>query len=419
MEENNIEVKIIKIALLGDSCIGKTWICKSFMGMIFGYDDLATIGTDKFDKKIKLENGKEIKLSIWDTAGVERFREAMFKAIMSVHGIVLVFDVTSKKSFDNINIWINEIRDYFTENCPSIVLLGNKTDLEKDKWKVTQEEIDSLIKTKKLVYYEVSAKDNKGLNESFNYLANAAYNKVLEKQNYVKYKNFLKEAKGVEDCLYLANAAYNKVLEKQNYVKYKNFLKEAKGVEDCLFSENNKLKKVKKLKDESNHYKSEYDKLKKDYDTLKKDYENLKDDYDKLRNELNQAKNTITNFENKVKENLNEINNLNNNIRQKDDEIFKLNLKIRNIESFNKNSFKNDDILYVHFISSDQNINCPIKCLKTDTFAEVEDKLYQKYQEYRETNNKFVLKGQSVMRFKKIIENNINDGDEIELIKIE
>ena len=76
MEENNIEVKIIKIALLGDSCVGKTWICKSFMGMIFGEDDLATIGTDKFEKKIKLENGKEIKLIIWDTAGVERFREA-------------------------------------------------------------------------------------------------------------------------------------------------------------------------------------------------------------------------------------------------------------------------------------------------------------------------------------------------------
>ena len=114
---------------------------------------------------------------------------------MSVHGIALVFDVTYKITFENINIWINEIRDHFTENYPTIVLLGNKTDLEKDKWMVTQEEIDSLIKTKKLVYYEVSAKDNKGLNESFNYLANSAYNKVLEKQNYVKNKNFFKGRK--------------------------------------------------------------------------------------------------------------------------------------------------------------------------------------------------------------------------------
>ena len=57
--------------------------------------------------------------------------------------------------------------------------------------------------------------------------------------------------------------------------------------------------------------------------------------------------------------------------------------------------------------------------MKNDTFAEVEEKLYQKYQEYRETNNKFLSKGISVMRFKKIIENNINDGDKIELIKSE
>ena len=275
MEENNIEVGVIKVALLGDSCVGKTWICKSFMGVIFREDDLATIFTDKFDKKIKLENGKEIRLIIWDTAGVERFRETMFKAIKSVHGIALVFDVTSKETFENINIWINEIRDHFTENYPTIVLLGNKTDLEKDKWMVTQEEIDSLIKTKKLVYYPVSAKAKKGISESFSYLANAAYNKVLIKHNYVKYKNFLKEIKGVEDC---------------------------------LFSENNKLKKVKKLKDESNHYKSEYDKLKKDYDILKKNYDKLKNDNDKLNDELNKAKNIISNIENKVKENLKEIN---------------------------------------------------------------------------------------------------------------
>ena len=129
--------------------------------------------------------------------------------------------------------------------------------------------------------------------------------------------------------------------------------------------------------------------------------------------------NIISDFENKVKDNLNEINNLKNNIIQKDTKILNLKLNIKNIESFNKISFNNDDILYVHFITSDQNINCPIKCLKTDTFAEVEERLYQKYQEFREANNKFLSKGKSIMRFKKIIENNINNGDKIELIKFE
>ncbi|MBR4589628.1 MAG: hypothetical protein IKO36_03100 [Bacteroidaceae bacterium] len=84
-----------------------------------------------------------------------------------------------------------------------------------------------------------------------------------------------------------------------------------------------------------------------------------------------------------------------------------------------KKSVDFDDILYVHFISIDQTINCGIKCLKTDTFAEVEEKLYQKYEKYRETNNNFITKGKVVLRFKKIFENNINDGDKVELINIQ
>jgi len=188
MEENYIQFNVIKICLLGDTCVGKTRICKSFMGMIFKEDEPGTIGTDKFEKKIKLENGKEIKLVLWDADGHERFRESIFRALKSVHGIALVFDITSKITFDDVNVWLNEIRDHFIENNPTIVLLGNKTDFEKDKWMVTQEEIDSLIKKNNLVYYEVSAKDNKGINEPFSYLTNTIYNKKLE-----KHKNLLKK----------------------------------------------------------------------------------------------------------------------------------------------------------------------------------------------------------------------------------
>ena len=78
-----------------------------------------------------------------------------------------------------------------------------------------------------------------------------------------------------------------------------------------------------------------------------------------------------------------------------------------------------DDILFIHFISLDQNINYPIKCLKTDTFAEIEEKLYEKYGEYRETNNNFTANGQIILRFKSISDNHIKDGDQVQLINIE
>ena len=57
--------------------------------------------------------------------------------------------------------------------------------------------------------------------------------------------------------------------------------------------------------------------------------------------------------------------------------------------------------------------------MKTDTFAAVEEKLYQKYEEYRETNNNFIARGGLILRFKKICENHIEDGDKIQLLKVE
>ena len=104
----------------------------------------------------------------------------------------------------------------------------------------------------------------------------------------------------------------------------------------------------------------------------------------------------------------------------KDDIINDLKNKLQNngnnkLINFNVNY---NDILYVHFISQDQKINHAIKCLKTNTFAEIEEKLYKQYPQYRETNNNFITKGKNVLRFKKICENNINDGDKIQLVNV-
>ena len=102
----------------------------------------------------------------------------------------------------------------------------------------------------------------------------------------------------------------------------------------------------------------------------------------------------------------------------KDDIIKDLKNKLENNDDNKKKLINYDDILYIHFISSDQKINSAIKCLKTESFAEVEERLYQQYEEYRETNNNFITKGKIVLRFKKICENNIKDGDKIQLVNV-
>ena len=134
----------------------------------------------------------------------------------------------------------------------------------------------------------------------------------------------------------------------------------------------------------------------------------------KIKNDLIKANKIIFNFNNNQQNN--NIYNINEIIKNQNIEINNLRLQLQN----NKKTPVNfEDIIYVHFISSDQKINFPIKCLKTNIFAEVEEKLYQKYEEYRETNNNFIARGRLILRFKKIFENNIQDGDKIQLLNVE
>ena len=81
--------------------------------------------------------------------------------------------------------------------------------------------------------------------------------------------------------------------------------------------------------------------------------------------------------------------------------------------------YKIDDIIVITFQASDSSVNYGIKCIKDETFAEVEEKLYKRYNDLRNTNNMFTANAKPVLRFKTINENNIKDGDIIQLFKLE
>ena len=162
----------------------------------------------------------------------------------------------------------------------------------------------------------------------------------------------------------------------------------------------------------------------KENEELKIKINKLQEDKDKLSSELNKANKIISglkNNQNNQQENNNIISSLNEIIKTKDKEIINLQNQLKTTTNIKKplNSYNFEDIIVVHFISSDQKLNLALKCLNTDTFAAVEEKLYQQYEEYRETNNNFLANGKIVLRFKKILENNIKDGDKIQLINFE
>ena len=102
----------------------------------------------------------------------------------------------------------------------------------------------------------------------------------------------------------------------------------------------------------------------------------------------------------------------------KEKEIKDLKDKVKN-NSIEDMKVNYKDIMVINFISMDSTVQCGIKCLPTDIFAEVEEKLYQRFDNLRNTNNMFMANAKPVLRFKKISENNIKDGDVLQLHKLE
>jgi len=157
----------------------------------------------------------------------------------------------------------------------------------------------------------------------------------------------------------------------------------------------------------------------------KSEIEKLKIENEKLKSDLFKANKIISGIQNNQiniddtqnLKNENEI--LKNQLNIKENEIEELKLKIQNSVIINKPKYDIDEIMVVTFISQDSSVNEGMKCLKTDVFAEVEEKLYKKYDNLRNTNNMFTANAKPILRFKKLCENGIKDGDKIQLFKLE
>lgn len=184
MAEDNVNFMAIKIALLGDSKVGKSTIANKYVKVDFKDDLLSTIGSDRLETKLTLENGETIKLIIWDTAGEERFRSIALKALKAVQGVILVFDLTSRLSFQNINNWIQTANDNL--KYPTLVLFGNKADLNKETWEVTKEEAEEFAKNSNMKYFETSARTRQGIEEGFASIANDIYTRLKGTKEFEK-----------------------------------------------------------------------------------------------------------------------------------------------------------------------------------------------------------------------------------------
>jgi small GTP-binding protein len=169
--ENDVEKKLhtFKVLILGDPSVGKSCFLIRYTEDTFQDVYLSTIGMDCKYKKVDLENGESIRLQLWDTAGQDRFRSITRNLYKGAAGIILIYDVTNRKTFESIKNWVESIRAEVS-NKVVIVLVGNKID-KKEQIDVKTEEGDVLAEEFNLPFFECSALTGENINEAFVELA--------------------------------------------------------------------------------------------------------------------------------------------------------------------------------------------------------------------------------------------------------
>ena len=164
---------VFKIVLIGNSSVGKTSLLRRLVDQDFdATNSTSTIGVEFKIITLDLpESHKVAKMQIWDTAGQERYRAITAAYYRGASAIVVVFDITDKKSFDDLPSWLDEVKHHFSEDERCIVyLFGNKKDLEHQRTVGKDEALEFAAK-RGMQYREVSAKLGTDVHDSFQRIA--------------------------------------------------------------------------------------------------------------------------------------------------------------------------------------------------------------------------------------------------------
>ncbi|KIL58935.1 hypothetical protein M378DRAFT_170027 [Amanita muscaria Koide BX008] len=165
----------VKLLLIGNASVGKSSLLLRFSDEQWLPEDeaSATIGVDFRVHKMEV-NGRRVKLSIWDTAGQERFRTITSSYYRGAQGVIVVYDVTSRETFDSLTRWYAELDTYISTPVVKI-LVGNKVDKEYSR-QVSTAEGEAYAKKMDSLFVESSAKTAVGVEETFRELVK----KILE-----------------------------------------------------------------------------------------------------------------------------------------------------------------------------------------------------------------------------------------------
>ena len=195
-----------KILFLGDTSVGKTSLLIRYTDNKFEEDSLPTVGVDVRNKYLSLEK-KKIRLDIWDSAGQERFKNIAKNYFHGANGIIFVYDITNKNTFETLKVWLREVQNDVSEET-EMIIVGNKIDLN-EKREVNYELMENLGKKNNIEVFETSAKTGEGVEEIFIFLTKKLF------QN----KNIGVVLPGDDEAT-IRRGSY--ILNKRNSIKNKN-----------------------------------------------------------------------------------------------------------------------------------------------------------------------------------------------------
>ena len=226
-EEENINIYREKIIFTGDSGVGKSSIINGLMGQPFEIEYEPSIGVDFFSLSLNYQD-KIIKLQIWDSSGQEKFKSLIPNYIRGASLVLIVYDVNDRKTFDNLQTWIDFINNIENSN---IVIIGNKIDINNRK--VSKEEARTFCMEKNYEFFEVSANTGKNLEEML-------FSCVASLSCFQKNENINKTKEKIVDILKNDNKDNIKIIEDySNSTSYYSNNENNKSINTGIFDEMN------------------------------------------------------------------------------------------------------------------------------------------------------------------------------------
>ena len=180
----------LQLIMIGESDVGKTSLIRRYTKNLFNINHLETTGVE-FNSKNEKINNKIIKVKIWDTAGQEIFHSLTKNFYRKADGIIIVFDVTNRESFDKVHDWVKSVYDNTdTYREIQIILVGNKIDLELNR-QISKEEGIKLSEYFEIPYFEASAKNSNGVRDFMVKIILDVINNKVNNRSSFNIKNYI------------------------------------------------------------------------------------------------------------------------------------------------------------------------------------------------------------------------------------